>query len=135
MRPGIQITRLGVSITGLVLLLGLGLATPVAAKDGSGDARAQGTCSRVSDWELRAKTDDGRLEVRFEVDSNRGGQQWIYTIRRDGTVVASGRRTTSSSGGAFRVERALADSPGTNTITATARNAKTREYCRAAVRL
>jgi hypothetical protein len=135
MRPGNGITRLRAGATGLVLLLGLGLATPAVAKDGSGDARARGTCSRSSDWELRAKTADGRLEVRFEIDSNRGGQQWIYTIRHDGIVTASGRRATSSSGGSFRVERARTDAPGTTTITATARNAKTREYCRSAVRL
>jgi hypothetical protein len=135
MNGGIRIAGLGTSMTGLVVLLGLGLATPAVAKDGSGDARARGACSRASDWELRANAADGRLEVRFEVNSNRRGQQWIYTIRRDGIVTASGKRTTSSSGGSFRVERALADAPGTSTITATARNTKTREHCRSAVRL
>jgi hypothetical protein len=133
MRPGIRTTSLGASMTGVVLVLGLGLAAPVAAKDGSGDARARGNCSRSTDWQLRAKAEDGRIRVRFDVDSNRSGQQWIYTIRRDGAVTASGKRTTKSSGGSFRVERAVADAPGTNRITATARNAKTREYCRAAL--
>lgn len=129
MRPN-RVTRLAASTTGLVLLLGIGLSGPVWAKD---DARARGTCSRTADWELRARASDGRLEVRFDVDSNRRGQQWIYTIRLDGTLTASGKRTTTSSGAAFRVQSTLADAPGTNRITATARNPRTREYCRAAV--
>ena len=131
MRPN-RITRLAAATTGLVLLLGVGMSGPAWAKD---DARARGNCSRSADWELRAKTRDGRLEVRFEIDTNRRGQQWIYTIRSDGTLTATGKRTTSSSGGSFRVQRTLTDPPGTTRVTATARNSKTREYCRAAVTL
>lgn len=127
-----RITRLTALTTGLVLLLGIGLSGPAWAKDGD-DARARGSCSRSADWELRAETRDGLLEVRFEVDSTGRGQQWIYTIRRDGTLTSSGKRTTTSSRAAFTVQRTLPDAPGTNRVTATARNPRTREYCRAAV--
>ncbi|HSO03631.1 MAG TPA: hypothetical protein VLQ92_04045 [Candidatus Limnocylindrales bacterium] len=128
-----RLTRLTAGSAGLALLLGMGSSGPVWAKDGADDARARGACSRSADWELRAKPRDGRLEVRFDVDANRPGQQWIYTIRRDGTLTSSGKRTTNSSSASFRVQRTLPDVPGTSRITATARNPKTREHCRAAV--
>ena len=131
MRPN-GVTRLAAATTGVVLFLGVGLSGPAWARD---EARARGDCSRSADWELRAKARDGRIEVRFEVDTNRRGQRWIYTIRGDGTLTAAGKRTTNSSGGWFRVLRALADPPGTTRVTATARNPKTREYCRASVTL
>lgn len=131
MRPN-RITRLAAATTGLVLLLGVGVSGPAWAMD---DARALGSCSRSADWELRAKARDGRIEVRFEVDTNRRGQRWIYTIRRDGALTATGKRTTNSSSGSFRAQRTLADPPGTTRVTATARNPRTREHCRAAVTL
>jgi hypothetical protein len=131
-RPN-RATRLTAATAGVVLLLVIGMSGPAWAKDGADDARARGTCSRTADWELRAKARDGRLEIRFKVDTSRAGQRWIYTIRRDGTPTASGKRTTSTASASFTVQRTLADAPGTNRITATARNPKTHEYCRAAV--
>jgi hypothetical protein len=116
----------------MTLAASLGLAGPAAAKDGA-EARARGACSRSSDWELRARASDGRLEVRFEVDSDRRGQRWLYTLRVDGTVAASGSRTTGS-GGAFRVQRTQAGEAGV-AVSATARNPRTREWCRASVRI
>jgi hypothetical protein len=129
MRPN-RVTRLVASTLGVVMVLGMGLSGPAWAND---DARARGTCSRAADWELRARARDGDFEVRFKVDTDRSGQRWIYTIRRDGTPLASGKRTTSSSSASFTVQRTMDDAPGTNRITATARNPQTREYCRAAV--
>lgn len=111
---------------------GLVLAAPAEAK-GSRATIVRGDCSGATNWKLKAKPDDGRMEVEFEVDSNRTGQRWSFTIRHDGAVKASGRRTTTAPSGSFSVERRLVDAPGAHRFTATATNLRTGEICRAAL--
>ena len=50
------------------------LAGPAAAKDG--EVIRTGDCSGRADWKLKGAPDDGRLEIEFEVDSNRIGQTY-----------------------------------------------------------
>ena len=85
----------------------------------------RGNCTAATDWKLKAKPRDGRIEVEFEVDSNRAGQRWTYTLRHDRTVKASGTRTTKAPSGSFSVERRLTNAPGVHTIRAKARNTTT----------
>ena len=94
----------------------------------------RGSCSAATDWKLKAKPRDGRMEVEFEVDSNRNGQRWTYTLRHDGVVKASGTRTTRAPSGSFSVERRLPNAPGVHTFRATATNTRTGETCRASLR-
>lgn len=94
----------------------------------------RGSCSATTDWKLKAKPRDGRMEVEFEVDSNRNGQRWTYTLRHDGVVEASGTRTTRAPSGSFSVERRLPNAPGVHTFRATAKNLRTGETCRASLR-
>lgn len=94
----------------------------------------RGSCSAATDWKLKAKPRDGRMEVEFEVDSNRNGQRWTYTLRHDGVVKVSGTRTTRAPSGSFSVERRLPNAPGVHTFRATATNVSTGETCRASLR-
>ena len=126
--------RLGTTALAAVLLTGLA-ATPALAKDGDGRVIKRGSCSASTDWKLKAKPDDGQLEVELEVDSNRSGQRWTWSIRHDGSVVASGRRTTQPPSGSFSVERRIVDAPGTHRVSATARNLRTGETCRASLQI
>jgi hypothetical protein len=119
-------TAVAVAVGGVVL------AAPAQAK-GSRATIVRGDCSGATNWKLKAKPDDGRMEVELEVDSNRTGQRWTYTIRHDGVVTASGRRTTTAPSGSFSVERRIVDAPGAHRITATAKNLRTGEICRAAL--
>jgi hypothetical protein len=115
-----------------VLMIGSATATTTAsAKDGDGRVIVRGDCSTRSDWKLKAKPDDDRMEVEFEVDSNRIGQRWTWTLRSGGSVFASGARTTQAPSGSFTVERRTSDVAGSQRISATARNARTGEVCRA----
>lgn len=109
--------------------------TTTTRTDSKGRVRrtVRGNCTASSDWKLKGKSRDGRIEVEFEVDSNRTGQRWTYTIRNQGDVVASGRRVTRGTSGSFSVERKVADRAGLTAISATARNAATGETCRAAL--
>lgn len=154
MNTATTITRLGATTAALVLLTGAAIASPVSAKDGADDnpsisnasaSRAssshqarktkRGNCSAATNWKLRAKPRDGRLEVEFEVDSNVTGQLWTYKLLHDGAEKASGVRTTMAPSGSFSVERRLPNAAGVHTISAAAKNAGTGETCKASLRI
>lgn len=103
---------------------------PAAAKDGSGHGIKSGSCTDGSTWTLEAKSDDGRLEVEFEVDQNRNGVAWKVTIRKGGRVVARGTRTTRAPSGSFAFRRKIAGSPGDRI---TARATRAGATCRGSV--
>ena len=82
--------RLGSTALALLMIGGLTATSPASAKDGDGRVIVRVDCSSRSDWKLKAKPDDGRMEVEFEVDSNRNGQTWTWTLRSNGAVFAPG---------------------------------------------
>lgn len=113
--------------TAAVLAYGVPLAPTAHAGD---DVRTGGRCSANATWKLKAKPDDGRLEVEGEVDSNRSGQVWRWRLKHDGVLVASGTRTTGGASGSFDVRRLVADHSGTDVIVFRARRPATGEVCR-----
>jgi hypothetical protein len=123
-------TRLGIAGATAAMVIGGWAAGPASAKHGN-DNRVQrsGNCSGTTDWKLKAKPDDGRLEVEFEVDSNRVGQTWAVRIADNGVQVFSGTRVTQAPSGSFSVERRIANRAGVDYIRATARNTRSGETC------
>jgi hypothetical protein len=76
----------------------------------------RGTCSGNATSKLKAKLDDGRIEVEFEVDQNRNGVTWKVRIRRNGVRVVKTRATTAPPSGSFSVERKIANPAGSDRI-------------------
>ena len=72
------------------------VASPAQARGGD-DIVRRGDCAASTDWKLKVGTDDGRLEVEGEIDSNRVGQSWTWLIRHNGIVAARGTRTHAGS--------------------------------------
>ena len=81
----------------------LATAPSIAAK--GADVVNTGSCSMSSDWKLKVKPDDGRLEVEFEVDQNRNGQTWNVMLKHNGNAFFSGQRTTKAPSGSFSVTK------------------------------
>ena len=81
-----------------------------------GEVERRGSCSGSTDWKIKAKPDDGRLEVEAEVDSNRVGQEWRWVLRRNGNVVDRGTSTTRAPSGSFEVERRTGNADGQDTF-------------------
>ncbi len=106
-----------------------------AAHANDRDVVRHGSCSGSTDWKIKAKPDDGRLEVESEIDSNRNGQVWRWGLRQDGALVAHGRATTRGPSGSFEVERKVRNSAGSDTFRFRAVNRATGEVCVARVRL
>ena len=108
-------------------------ASPASAKGGD-DVRMSGKCSAGSTWKMKAKPDDGRIEVELEIDSNRVGQLWSTAISDNGVRIFTGSRRTTAPSGSFEIELRTADRAGADQFRATARTAS-GEVCRANVRL
>jgi len=92
--------------------------TAPASAHGDDDDRVivTGACSGSADWKIKVKTDDGRLEVEGEIDSNVAGQRWRWTLRHNGSVSDRGVATTTARSGSFEVERRIVDLAGTDRV-------------------
>jgi hypothetical protein len=101
----------------------------VPALAGSRDVIRQGSCSGRSDWKLKLSPENGRIEVQFEVDSNRVGQTWRVRLRHDGVLFFNALRTTQGPSGSFEVRRVVANHAGTDAFRARAVNVNSGETC------
>ncbi len=117
-------------------------AAPIAASASHGDGitkgggvRASGKCSAQSTWKLKAKPDNGRIEVEFEVDSNVIGQTWNVALTDNGTQVFKGTKITQGPSGSFTVHKLITNRAGTDKIGGRATNPATGESCAGSVSL
>ncbi|MDX6587568.1 MAG: hypothetical protein QOI31_2041 [Solirubrobacterales bacterium] len=118
------------SIAIAVAFIALTLPTG-AAGSGGNEVRNQGTCDAGSTSKVKAKTDDGKLEVEFEVDQNKNGEKWKVKLKDNSDVVFRGTAITKAPSGSFSLERKIADKAGSDSIVAVGRNLDTGERCSA----
>ena len=133
--PARTLTRTAARAAGALVLaagLGAGLAGAASASDDDRVIRT-GSCSGSTDWKIKAKEDDGRIEVEAEIDSNRVGQTWRWRLRHDGSVSARGTARTKRPSGSFSIERKTVDAAGKDTFVFRARNPRSGERCVARV--
>ena len=95
-------------------------ATPAFASGGGGGVSSSGACTNGGHFELKAKHDDGKIEMEYQVDSNRAGQEWAVRITDNGAVVVSRHATTAGRSGSFTIRKVIADRPGPDKIHARA---------------
>ena len=94
-----------------------------------------GGCSGTAHWKLKAKPDDGRIEVEAEVDSNHSGQVWRWRLQHNGSLSAKGTATTSGRSGSFSVERRMANLAGPDHFALRAVRRATGQVCRGTITL
>ena len=92
-----------------------------------------GSCSGSTDWKMKAKSDDGAIEVELEIDSNIAGQVWAVKITDNGSKIFKGERTTAGASGSFGVELHVPNLAGKDKFVGKATNAATGETCTARV--
>ena len=129
-----RLAYIGIAALAATLLALAPTALAGQSKGGKGIIKT-GKCSASSNWKLKVKSDDGRIETEFEVDQNRVGKRWRVTFMRNGASAFTGIRTTVAPSGSFSVQRLLASSAGGNRIVATAKALRGGETCRAAISL
>ena len=105
------------------------LASSAVAKGGDDRVVRTGSCSGTADWKLKAKSDNGRIEVEWEVDSNHAGQTWRVRVRDDGVLVVKTRATTGGASGSFSVQRSIANRAGGDSIVARSRDLSSGQLC------
>jgi hypothetical protein len=125
------VAYLGTVALGAALVVG-GAAMPAAAKDG--DVIARAACSGKSVTKLKLSAEGSRIETEFEVDSNRNGQKWDWTIYRNGKAASTGKSVTRAPSGSFSVRRLVANGAGRDTVKGLAKNPRTGEVCRVSAR-
>jgi hypothetical protein len=106
--------------------IAVGLAAPLlvaatpAFASGGGGVSARGACTSGGHFELKAKHDDGEIELEYQVDSNRVGQVWTVRVTDNGAVVVSRHATTAGPSGSFTVRKVIANRRGPDKIHARA---------------
>ena len=120
-------------LNALIAVIAAAVVLPAAApgKGSPGVIRSGKCIGGGATWKLKAKNEDARLEVEFEVDPNIVGRRWKITMSRGRTVIFRGARYTRAPSGSFTVQRLVANPPGRDTIIATARPARGNQLCRA----
>lgn len=112
----------------------LWLPLHAAADDGDDrEVRRAGTCTGSSSVDLRLRSDDGRIKVRFELETKRRGSNWNVILLHERRIAFRGARRTRSNG-ELEVERTLPDWFGPDTIVVRATGPRT-ETCRATATL
>jgi hypothetical protein len=117
---------LQVSLAAAMTLTVVG-AAPASANDG--DVIRRGSCSGSTDWKLKLSPEDGRIEIEYEVDSNKVGQTWKVRIFKNDERIFRGTRTTTAPSGSFEVRVVTSDTAGTDDFRARAKNPSTGETC------
>jgi hypothetical protein len=125
-----------ITVAASALVVPLSLTAPALASHGGGKGVGDsGACSGSAHWKLKAKPDDGRIEVEAEVDSNHSGQVWKWRIKHNGSTSASGSATTHGASGSFTVNRRMADLAGTDRFSFRAERRGTGEICHGTISL
>lgn len=122
--------RLIILIASLAVVAALPAVAP--AKSDPGVIKT-GRCSSGASWKLKAKHDDGLIEIEFEVDQNISGRRWNVAVTRDGAVVFRGARITRPPSGSFEVNRRLRNPAGSDRVVASARAVRGGQLCRGAL--
>jgi hypothetical protein len=85
-------------------------ATGVAKGGGNdGDVLKRGSCSASSSIKMKLSPENGRTEVELEVDQNKKGVAWNWTLKRAGAKIGSGRSVTVAPSGSFEVRRVVSN--------------------------
>ena len=127
--------RLATALAVPTIVLSALTAAPAVASGGGDVHQSSGSCSGSTDWKIKAKADDGRIEVEAEVDSNHSGQVWDWTIKHNGSMSAKGASTTRGLSGSFTVRRLMANLSGTDHFVFRAERRSTGAVCRGTISL
>jgi hypothetical protein len=106
------------------VVVGSGAARGERDRSGAGGRRERrrrdpNRClQRAAHWKLKLSPDNGRIELEFQVDTNRVGRAWRVRIRHNGVLIFVGKRVTKAPSGAFTVRRLTNNRAGTDSFRA-----------------
>jgi hypothetical protein len=123
-------TRIAKLLASAALVVALVGTIPAPAQARAGDVTKKGSCSAASTWKLKLRPEDGgRIQVEYEVDSNKVGQTWRVRIVQNGARIFAGKRVTKAPSGSFTVHVLTDGQKGTDAFKAKAANVSSGETC------
>jgi hypothetical protein len=100
-----------------LMLAAASLPIAAVARGGPDEVRVKGPCSGGATSDLRLRShDDGRIDVRFEVEHSRAGAAWRVALVQERRIAWKGVAKATRPGGWFEVHRTLRDLPGTDSV-------------------
>ena len=93
-----------------------------------------GGCSVAADWKLKVNPQDRGLEVEYEVDANRRGQQWRVAIFHGQRRVMQDVRSTRGLSGSFTIRAVEPNRSGSDRFRARAVRLRDGQTCVGRVR-
>jgi hypothetical protein len=124
------------ALTLTALAMPLASVAPATASPAkAGAVRSHGGCGGPAVWKMKAKPDNGRIQLEAEVDSNHAGQVWDWTIKHNGNRSAKGSSTTHGASGSFTVQRRMSNKAGTDRFVFRAERRATGAVCRGTISL
>ncbi|MFT4288335.1 hypothetical protein [Nocardioides sp.] len=130
MRPSVKVAALA---TAALTAGGLGAVLAPAYADGP---ERHGSCSGATyDFEVERET--GGFEISFDLDHATPGSRWVVALRHDGKRYFHKTLTAldDDGDGEFDVDQWRADSSGKDTFSVRFREAGTKNYCSAKIRM
>ena len=119
----------------LVLAVAIPVMSAGPAQASGDEVRRTGTCTVRAEVKIKAKHDDGLIEIEAEVDSNRNGQVWRWSIRHNGDLSFVGRARTVAPSGSFTVERRALNAAGIDAFKFRAKHRASGQVCVVGVKL
>jgi hypothetical protein len=111
-------------------VMAMALATGPAALANKDDVIREGRCTGATSWKLKLSPENGRIEVEFEVDQNKVGRRWKFTLKKNGNRFFRGFRRTTAPSGSFELRRVASNAAGNDFVVAKARSLRSGERCR-----
>jgi len=101
-------------------LVTFALATASAEARVLDDVRTVGACSKGVSAELRLKSEERGIELRFKLRQVRASSVWRVALVQERRVVWKGTLRAGRQSRSFELRRTLQDFPGDDTVTARA---------------
>lgn len=107
---------------GIVLATVGSMVIPASVAQAAGRrVTSSGGCTNsTAVWKMKAKSDDGRIEFEFEVDTRFNNKLWNVVVTDNGHTVFRGTRRTLAPSGSFDVERKVTNRSGVDHFVAVA---------------
>jgi len=106
------------------------VSVPTAAQAAGAAKINSGGCSGAAEWKLKLSPQNGGIEVEYEIDASRRGQQWRVTLFHDGRRFTRDVFTTAGRSGSFTVRRVESNRAGGDRITGHAFRLGDGQTCR-----
>jgi hypothetical protein len=132
-RISVVFRQLAVWILATLSLCGIPVAAAEASHGDGGDleVRIRGKCSAGSVWRLRARAEDGKIEIEFRVEPRRRTGLWQIIVLHERRIALRRTLRAPSGGGSVELRTTVADWWGTDDLVIRATGPR-NETCRAA---